>query len=144
MLAAALAPVPVWAFTDTCNGQRFSVRTLVRNTSTTSQTFININGAAVPFTIPGTTATCVVVAFSAEVFGSLDYPMAVRAVLDGSVVAEPGEVPFFAKSGGQDSRSFHFAFARVPPGPHVLRMQLRSPSGGTIAINKHTTVIHHR
>jgi len=121
------------------------------NKSTFSSSFVDVPNSAVLFTQGGAVASCVIVTFTAEAFAPGSRLLQIRARLDNSVTAAPGNVQL---SGDDDedgdgrwarSQAFTFIFPSVAPGPHNVRMQFRSPDVfGNVYIHKHTIMVQHR
>ncbi len=121
------------------------------NYFTSSSSFVDVPNSTVTFGQGGTTSGCVIVTFTAEAFAPGNRLLQVRAILENSVVAAPGNVQF---SGDDDeegddrwarSHAFTFIFPSVAPGLHNVRMQFRSPDiFGNVYIHKHTVVVQHR
>ena len=121
------------------------------NKSTSSTSFVNVPNTGVSFTQGGASSGCVIVTFTAEAFAPGSRLLQIRARLDDSVTAAPGNVQL---SGDDDedgdgrwarSQAFAFIFTSVAPGSHFVRMQFRSPDVfGSVLIHKHTVVVQHR
>jgi hypothetical protein len=137
--------------TNTCNTPRLSFASSDNIfASTTSTTFVDVPDMVVRFTIPGNTATCIVVPYTATVWTGKDELIYIRAQLDGAVTGFPAEVQFEGDSDedgdGKWARAhaFSFVFPKVTPGAHTLRIQWRSFFGGTVSTHWRTVVVHHR
>ena len=118
---------------------------------TSSSSFVDVPNSTVTFGQGGTTSGCVIVTFTAEAFAPSERLLQIRAILENSVVAAPGNVQFSGDddedSNGRWARShaFTFIFPSVAPGLHNVRMQFRSPDiFGRVFIHKHTVVVQHR
>lgn len=119
------------------------------NKSTSSANFVNVPNTGVSFS-QGVSG-CVIVTFTAEAFAPGSRLLQIRARLDDSVTAAPGNVQL---SGDDDedgdgswarSHAFTFIFPSVALGSHTVRMQFRSPAVfGSVLIHKHTVVVQHR
>jgi hypothetical protein len=133
----------------TCSTVRLSFASS-NNTSqtTTSTTFVNVPDMSVSFTIPGTTSTCITVHYTAVVWtGTGDRLINVRARLDGAVNGFPAEVQFAGFDGDNtlaQAHTFNFVFPNVAPGAHTLRIQWRSPLGGTVYTHERTAIVYHK
>jgi hypothetical protein len=115
--------------------------------TTNSTSFVDLPGASVRFTV-GRGAKCVSVLFTSMAFASRDDEVVfVRALLDGTVVAEPSETQF---SGDDDedrdvaaarSHAMNFLFAPVAAGSHTVQMQFRSAFGDMVTIHRGSTIV---
>jgi len=114
---------------------------------------------------------CVIVQFAAVVFaGDVDdakQRILIRAILeDMNLIAVPRNVSLSGdddeeseeeespaaaeeeEEGGGDHRwprahAMNFVFPNVPPGPHRMTLQWKSPLGGDIFMHQHTVLLHH-
>jgi hypothetical protein len=149
LLIAAITPEPAPAAATTVACNPVKLRMIASdspNVSTDLTTFKTLSEATVSFTQGGTAASCVVVRFSAESFvTSFNGIVFVRAFLDNTTAAVPGEVQFSGDDGNRyRAHSYDFIFPSVAPGAHVLRMQFRSGTGGdTVFIKRRTTIVQH-
>ena len=141
---------PLAATTGSCSAPRIVYATSDISTSTTSTAFVNVPNMAVNFTIPGTTRTCLKVAYSATVWTGIDQLIYVRAVLDGGIVAEPSNVQFEGDSDEEGdgkwarAHAFNFFFKNVTPGAHTVSIQWRSFFGGTVVTHWRSMAVHTR
>lgn len=121
-------------------------------TTTSSAAYTNIPELTVPFTMAGTTRSCVKVEFAAMVFagnqpGNL---MRVRARLDGVTIGSPTDVQLTGDDDEDNdgrwarSHAMNFAFNNVAPGPHTISIQFQSFSGGPVFVHKASVFVHHR
>jgi hypothetical protein len=103
-----------------------------------------IKESSISFVQGGGIASCVIVTFSSEArTDDKTVTMFVAAQLDGSQLAEPGEV-FFAAQSAFQSRSFTFVFPNVSPGRHAVKMLFeRSGNPGTAVAWFRTLVVQH-
>lgn len=148
--ASAQGVVPAVAATGTCQPAKLTFSTSAMtggDRSTTSTTFTLIPEASVGFIQRGTGPSCVVVEFSAVVFAPGSNRMNIRALLDDTTTAQPGEITFAtndnaATQQGQ-ARTFTFVLPLIEPGKHALRMQYRSFNGGAVKMGRHSTIVHY-
>lgn len=114
--------------------------------TTTLKTFVNIPEASLGIVQGGTGPTCVIVEFSALAYAAGSDKMAVRALLNDTTTAQPGEMVIATNDNAANRQSLargaNFVFALIEPGSHVLRMQYRSITGGAVKIGRHTTIVH--
>jgi|GEM_PF-4625333 len=114
--------------------------------STTSVVLVDVPESSVRFVQGGTQARCVVVSFSAEAAAAPNDLMVVQAVLDGTIVCQPGS-NFFVRSNATATdvaaRTMNFVCAEVTPGAHKLKLQFRSRSGGVVQLGFRTLVVHY-
>ncbi len=117
--------------------------------STASTTYVDVPDMSVSFTAGGTRSFCATATFSAWTFATGGALMYVQALMDGSVVAAPGEQQF---SGDDDenangewarSHAFTFVFPTVAPGPHTIKIQFRSFDGKTVFVHRRSLVVFH-
>jgi hypothetical protein len=114
------------------------------NQFTSSTTFVNVFQAKIVFPQGGAGASCVIVHFSARAFAFGTRTMNVRAVLDGSTIALPGEMAFATNDGANGfSRAVQFIFPSVAPGSHSVQIQFRSLSGESVAMGRHSTIVQY-
>lgn len=147
------APSPNAVFTRACGSLAITNVKVddAQGKSTSSSTYANLLNGNVAFRQGGTTASCVVVDFSAYSFAPAGRLLMVRAVLDGVTVAAPFEVQF---SGNDDddgdgqwarSHAFNFLFPSVSPGLHTVAIQFRSFfDTQQVFIHRHSVVVRHR
>lgn len=146
--ATALAQiVPATAVIGGC--QPSSVRFIASPSgaaTTTSRTFVSVPEARATFNQGGPISSCVIVDFSAIVSTFGGDKMVFRALLDGNVVAQPGNISLDIGSAA-GPRSFNFIFPLVSPGSHVVQMQYRATHGGStgqsVTIGQHNTIVHY-
>src|SRR5262249_24498258 len=110
--------------------------------STTSTSFVNVIGSGVSFTQGGTSAACVIVSFSAQVFTPLG-GIIVRALLDGTESVDH-TIDFVFASGNFAAHAYNFLFPAVSPGGHTFRMQYLSASAANATIQSFDLNIRHR
>lgn len=142
MLTPAAAPAAPVNFTCSPTKVKGSVSALDTGT-TTSPAFVNIPEATVAFKQGGTTASCVIVRFSAHAFADAGLSLVIRAYLDNTTAALPAEVTYATGENlpGGGARSYEFVFPNVAPGNHLVRMQFRSATGDfAVLVLRHTTV----
>ena len=117
--------------------------------STTSTTYVDVPDMSVTFTAGGTRSFCATATFSAWTFATGGALMYVQALMDGTVVAAPGEQQF---SGDDDenangewarSHAFTFVFPSVAPGAHTIKIQYRSFDGKTVFVHRRSLVVFH-
>lgn len=113
--------------------------------TSTSTSFQNIYQGYISFTQGGTSASCVLVRFSAVTVGVTGEAVQIRAFLDGLTPAFPAEVTYSYFNSGlaYGPHSFDFIFPSVAPGSHFVRMQFRSNGGGQVQVLSHSTVLHY-
>ena len=135
------SPGAVSANTEICKSvkQAFAVHLYA---GTQSTTFVDITGAAVTFTVSGTTNTCLIVSYTA-VAESQDV-LIIRALLDGTTPGNPTQRSLTPFHGTWDSGAATFVLTGVAPGNHTLTMQFRSFAGGVAEINNGTLVVGFR
>jgi len=137
--AALIAPSASFAAVTHCDALFFdSTATVPTQQTTTSQTFVNLPGAAINFS--GGADDCVIVQFSAQARAKLPQKVRIRAVLNGETVAFP-LVEWSTPENQYDGRSATFIFPSVPSGDHTVRIQFLSVEGGTVAIAKGLMVV---
>jgi hypothetical protein len=148
-LASAQGVVPAAAATGTCQPAvvTFSASPMSGgDRATTSRTFVVIPEASIGFIQRGTGPSCVVVEFSAVVFAPGASRMNIRALLDDTTTAQPGEITFAANDNAaapQDqAHAFNFIFPLIEPGRHAVRMQYRSVTGAAVRMGRHSTIVH--
>jgi len=115
--------------------------------STTSRTFVNMPEATAGFTQGGTGPTCIIVEFSGLAYAAGTDKMAVRALLNNTTSAQPGEMIIATNDNASNrqglARGANFVFPLIEPGSHTLTMQYRSVTGGAVKIGAHTTIVHY-
>jgi hypothetical protein len=68
--------------------------------------------------------------------------MYIKAELDGSVSALPGEFQYSADDpGSYRARTVIFIFPNVRPGPHTVQMRYRSLNGTQVEIGVHNMIV---
>lgn len=125
----------------------FAVETALDQTINFSS-FDDLEGMSVSFSIPGTTNTCLMVAFTGEFNVGTDSEIAIRAVLDGKTVGTPSYASIlqasFNESESSAARGFNFFFSGVTPGPHTVKVQWRSGFGNTVTVFRRSMVVFHK
>ena len=116
--------------------------------TTTSTSFGNVAQGTVNFTQGGAAPSCVIVSLSANSFAvgnspSTPAPLSVRLMLDGTTPALPNEVDFSdGNDSGNQARAFDFIFPSVEPGPHTIRVQIKTTSDALLAdLNRHNIIV---
>jgi hypothetical protein len=101
---------------------------------------VNIPEATISFVQGGTSASCVIVRFSAGICapGGGVY---VRAFLDQTTAALPIDINYASNDACFQAHAFEFIFPSVAPGVHTVRMQYRSLSGTIVYVARHNTVV---
>jgi hypothetical protein len=131
--SAIIAPSASFAAVRHCGGLfSDSTATVAGQQTTSSQTFVNLPGAAINFDNSG---DCVIVHFSAQARAKLPEKVRIRAILDGEEVAFP-LVEWSTPTNEDDGRSATFLFPNVSVAPHTVRIQFLSVEGGTVAISR--------
>ena len=147
LMFAALTPTPAPAAQTNVRCSLTKMKISVSeldSSSTTSTTFKTLPEASVSFTQGGISANCVVVRFSAVTVSGPNDGVKIRAHMDNTTVALPGEVFYSGDEGAAfGARSYDFVFPSVAPGSHVLRMQFRSTNGNIVYVHRHTTIVQH-
>lgn len=114
---------------------------------TTSKTFVNVPEASVNIVQGGSHASCIIVEFSALVFAPGSNRMSIRALLNNTTTAQPGEMVIATNDNAATqqghARAVNFIFPLIEPGSHVLRMQYRSINGGGVRMGRHSTIVHY-
>ena len=139
--AAPAAPVA----TGACETTAAKVKVSKTYQETNLTTYVNVTDTPIAFTQGRT--DCVIVSFSSEAFAAANTSMFVRAVLDGNV-CEPDDNRFVASVGGGGAsdfgnRAMNFLCLNVAPGNHTVKMQFRSTSDGTVALQYRTMIVHY-
>ena len=109
-----------------------SAATIPGQQTTSSQTFVNLAGAAITFT---SSLDCLIVHFTAQVRAKLPEKVRIRAILEGEEVAFP-LVEWSTPTNEDDGRSATFLFPNVSVAPHTVRIQFLSVEGGTVALSR--------
>ena len=130
-----LAPETAAAAAQSCTLTKTKWLVVSLGTSTTSGTFVPVQGTSVSFaqSSPG----CVIVHFSAEAGTGTGVTMGVQAVLDPAtldLVASPADNAFSLNDTGLADRAMSYVFASVPAGRHVIQMQFRNATGDNSAV----------
>jgi hypothetical protein len=103
----------------------------------TAAAFVAVPGATTIFTQGGTAKSCVIVVFSAGV--ATNGLLAIRAVLDAAVVANPSIATYISQNNTEEARSRTFIFKNVAPGAHDITIQY-STNAATILGSTHLIV----
>lgn len=103
----------------------------------TATAFVAVPGGTTIFTQGGTAKSCVIVVFSAGV--ATNGLLAIRAVLDAAVMANPSIATFIAQNNTEEARSRTFIFKNVAPGPHSIAIQYQT-TAATILGSTHLIV----
>ena len=131
--AVVIAPSGSFAAVRHCGDlTAVSTATIPGQQTTSSDTFVNLAGAAINF---GNTGDCVIVHFSAQARARLPEKVRIRAILDGGEVAFP-IVEWSTSTNEDDGRSAMFIFPNVSVSPHTVRIQFLSVEGGTVALSR--------
>jgi hypothetical protein len=114
--------------------------------TTASKSFVDLTGASLPVAIAGTAPSCLAVTFAARMLAVLPEGVAVRAVLDKTKIAEPGEIVMSANddAGTMTAHAFTWVFTGVAPGNHVVKLQFRSLLGSSVGIGQSSLVVQYR
>jgi hypothetical protein len=118
-----------------------SVATIPGQQTTSSQTFVNLPGAAITFT---SSLDCLIVHFTAQVRAKLPEKVRIRAILDGTEVAFPSVVEWSTPTNEDDGHSATFIFPDVSADTHTVRIQFLSVDGGTVAISRGLLTIRYK
>lgn len=151
LLFAVLTPAaaPAAPVNGVCSPTKMKYSASAKNSSqTTSTTFVNIPEAGFNFVQGGSSASCVLVRFSAETAIGTNQILIVRAFLDNTTAALPAEAVYSSGRGDDNgARVFEFVFPSVAPGSHLVRMQFRSFFGSAcpacVQIDRHNTVVQY-
>jgi hypothetical protein len=136
----AVAPAAAGA----CNPTKIAYKTSNVSANMTSNVFAVVPQTPVAFTQGGVNPSCVIVRYSAMAAASYPKWIPLRVLLDGSVVAEPGEIQYEGYTEISLARSFDFIFPSVAPGAHTVRVEWRSFNGGIIFMHDRTIIVQHR
>jgi hypothetical protein len=144
IVVAAAIPLLAAQINVTCSPTKMKIGVSQFSLSgTNSTTFKTMPEGTVSFTQGGTSASCIVVRFSASTVSNNDF-MVVRPFLDNTTTAIPAEIEISGFDGNAArAHTYEFVFPSVAPGSHVLRMQYRTRIGNAAAMNQHTTVVQH-
>jgi hypothetical protein len=147
LLLTVLRPATASAETIQCSPTKVIIKTsALDNSTTTSQTFVNIPETAIIFTQGGTSPSCVIVRFSAETFAAGNNAVNIRAYLGANVTVLPDEARYSGGDSVVGTHLFEFVFPSVAPGRHILQMQFRSSPGATdpsVFVHVHNTVVQY-
>jgi hypothetical protein len=120
--------VPVAEAGSCAAPSKVAFKTTTETVQTTSPTFVDVPNGSVSFT---GSSNCAFVRFSAVVVPNEEAE--VQVLLDGSVIARPGPVPFIVYnpyvSQPPEPISFDFVLTKIPLGSHVIQLQWRITSG---------------
>jgi hypothetical protein len=137
---AGVAPAAAGA----CSPTKIAYKTSNVSVNMSSNVFAVVPQTPVAFTQGGVNPSCVIVRYSAMAAASSPKWIPLRVVLDGSVVAQPGEVQYEGYTEISLARSFDFIFPSVAPGAHTVRVEWRSFNTGIIFMHDRTTIVQHR
>lgn len=145
--APGITGAPAAAVQGTCQPTRVKYSASPMDSGdkvTTSKTFVNVPEASVNIVQGGTHASCIIVQFSAYAAAGLSNKMNVRALLDSTTIAQPGEMLFATNDAGAGQvRTVNFIFPLIAPGSHTIRMQWRSLTGAGVVMGRHSTIVHY-
>jgi hypothetical protein len=137
---------------NNCKLPRTDFTTSIFSFSTSSATFADMPETQDTISQGGQAPSCVVVNFSGHTISPGLAVMAIRAVLDGTVIAEPGQV-FLSGDDDEDqdfrtarSHAMNFVFPSVAPGTHTVSIQWRNAggAGSSSSIAPRTLLVHHK
>jgi hypothetical protein len=144
LLAAMVAQTSgTFAATGTCSPTKIKFRTVTASADTMSTNFVAMPQTKFNFTQGGSTASCVIVHFTAEIgVEDAGTMIIVRAVLDSATVGDPGAV----RMSGMDNqtlgaRGMIFVFPSVAPGVHSIGIQYRSGQTNKAVVAETRTLI---
>ncbi len=108
--------------------------------------FMEVPNSRIAFKVGGKGRSCVIVTYSARMQAVLPEQLWLRVVLDGKVIAEPGELVVTANDGseGFGTRSYTWVFPAVSPGKRNVRVEYRSGGGSQVGIQQQTIVVQYR
>lgn len=113
---------------------------------TTSTSFVGLPGAVINFTQGGTSASCVIVQFSAAVITSTNAQLSIRATIDGVASSLPDSTPLTIDSANFETRSAIFIFPSVAPGAHIVRIQFATSvvqGGSAVEISRSNLIVQY-
>jgi hypothetical protein len=128
-----------------CSPTKIAYKTSAVSVNMSSNVFAVVPQTPVAFTQGGANPSCVIVRYSAMAAASPPKWIPLRVVLDGSVIAQPGEIQYEGHTESISlARSFDFIFPSVAPGAHIVRVEWRSFNTGIIFMHDRTTIVQHR
>jgi hypothetical protein len=125
-----------------CSPNKVKFRTSNVSVNMTSTTFAVVPNTALSFT--QSSPDCVIVRYSAMAAATYPRWIPLRVVLDGSVIAAPGDIQYEGYTEISTARSFDFVFPAVAAGAHTVRVEWRSFNGGIIFMHDRTITLHYR
>jgi len=133
------------SISGTCTPNKITYRTADSTVNTTSSTFAQVPQMILNFTQGGDEETCVIVRYSGMGAAMEPRLIFIRVLLDGTEVAEPGNVQFEGYTpGASTARSFDFIFPSVEPGNHQVKVEWRSFNGEIVFMHRRSMVVQHR
>jgi GTPase SAR1 family protein len=144
-IAASLFLVGPAAAGKSCVAGKIRHRTASDTVSTDTDTLKNVPDTRIRFTQGGNGNGCVVVRFSGVASASDPNWIALRVVMDGNVIGEPGQVQFEGSTFViARARSFEFVFPNVAPGKHTIVVQWNAFLNAPAYMSDRTTVVQYR
>jgi hypothetical protein len=124
-----------------------ATRTKVSRTSqsTNLTTYVDVIDTQIGFHQGGTSASCVVVSFSAEATATTNQLMIVDPLLD-STPCQPGDTQFansITSPDGLAARAMNYVCPNVAPGNHTVKVRFKSSGGGPVSLNYRTTIVQY-
>lgn len=133
-----------------CQVKNAVFKTASERVDRTSTTFEVMPGMEAKIKIRGNGRNCLLVRISAEAGAPGDHSLLVRAVLDDTVVALPGDVRFTRDSDEDNdgswarAHSFEFVFPKVSPGKHRVKILWSSSTGDSVSVFDRTLSVLHK
>jgi hypothetical protein len=128
----------------TCNPTQLKFKTSSASANTTSSIFSEVPNTKIAFTQGGSAISCVIVHYSAMASAQDPHWIQMRVVMDGRVIAEPGDVQFDGYTEISRVRAFSFIFPEVGPGSHNVVVLWRSYNTGYAFMHRRTTIVQHK
>ena len=142
----SLAHVPdAMAVKGKCETPKTAYRTTSDKAETDTIEWTDLPKSKIVFRQGGKKPGCVIVRVSA--MPDAGYIIAIRAVIDGTIIAEPGGVQLDYQSADYLSpRGFEFIFPEIAPGKHALKIEWSNYAEefAEAYLYKRSIVLHHR